>query len=238
MDIFESLENLSVSEECFDDIINIVEEYLFEGQKQLRKPFKKALPGLIRNAVKLTAENPHSDESFFARNDAVRAYEKSHPGRAHNDQLYDNIKDIANIAKRKMNIEQGKRNGQIQSKTGENGKKVITVKKNNGVDLSKKSSQQSNIVTKPIKHMYSNLVNPDAPVQSNDIQERKPKSDYKSFEKGVEDMKQRHIDKDFIENKNKALDSNTPEEAEEYTKKANIALKQLGSKIGIKNPKK
>ena len=28
MNIFESLENLNVSEECFDDIINIVEEII------------------------------------------------------------------------------------------------------------------------------------------------------------------------------------------------------------------
>ena len=31
MDIFESLENLNVSEECFDDIMDIVEELLSEG---------------------------------------------------------------------------------------------------------------------------------------------------------------------------------------------------------------
>ena len=31
MDIFESLENLNVSEECFDDIMNMVEELLSEG---------------------------------------------------------------------------------------------------------------------------------------------------------------------------------------------------------------
>lgn len=30
MDIFESLENLSISEECFNDIISIVEEYINE----------------------------------------------------------------------------------------------------------------------------------------------------------------------------------------------------------------
>ncbi len=30
MDIFESLENLNVSEECFDDILSIVEEYINE----------------------------------------------------------------------------------------------------------------------------------------------------------------------------------------------------------------
>ena len=33
MNIFESLENLNVSEECFDDIINIVEELLDENIK-------------------------------------------------------------------------------------------------------------------------------------------------------------------------------------------------------------
>lgn len=36
MDIFESLENLNVSEECFDEIINIVEEIIAETSGQLR----------------------------------------------------------------------------------------------------------------------------------------------------------------------------------------------------------
>lgn len=30
MDIFESLENLNVSEECFEDIVGLVEEYINE----------------------------------------------------------------------------------------------------------------------------------------------------------------------------------------------------------------
>lgn len=33
MDIFESLENLNVSEECFEDIIGLVEEYIHELNK-------------------------------------------------------------------------------------------------------------------------------------------------------------------------------------------------------------
>lgn len=33
MDIFESLENLNVSEECFEDIVGLVEMYLSEGEK-------------------------------------------------------------------------------------------------------------------------------------------------------------------------------------------------------------
>ena len=33
MDIFESLENLNVSEECFDEIMGLVEELLSEGEK-------------------------------------------------------------------------------------------------------------------------------------------------------------------------------------------------------------
>ena len=34
--IFESLENLNVSEECFENIINIVEEYLYESNRMRR----------------------------------------------------------------------------------------------------------------------------------------------------------------------------------------------------------
>ena len=35
MDIFESLENLNVSEECFNDIISIVEEYINESTREV-----------------------------------------------------------------------------------------------------------------------------------------------------------------------------------------------------------
>jgi hypothetical protein len=36
MDIFESLENLNISEECFNDIVGIVEEYLYESNRMRR----------------------------------------------------------------------------------------------------------------------------------------------------------------------------------------------------------
>lgn len=44
MDIFESLENLNVSEECFEDIVSIVELYLDMGHRALRmQPENKEL---------------------------------------------------------------------------------------------------------------------------------------------------------------------------------------------------
>ena len=45
MDIFESLENLNVSEECFDEIMGIVEEILSEGMPNgtFARAYKKAL---------------------------------------------------------------------------------------------------------------------------------------------------------------------------------------------------
>ena len=41
MDIFESLENLNVSEECFDDIINMVEEILNFNPFEFARKFNK-----------------------------------------------------------------------------------------------------------------------------------------------------------------------------------------------------
>ena len=38
MDIFESLENLNVSEECFDEIIGMIEESLYNT---VRRAYKK-----------------------------------------------------------------------------------------------------------------------------------------------------------------------------------------------------
>ena len=52
MDIFESLENLNVSEECFDEIMGLVEELLSEGgnlyqtvEKQARKKYPVMITG-------------------------------------------------------------------------------------------------------------------------------------------------------------------------------------------------
>ena len=49
MDIFESLENLNVSEECFDDIMGIVEEILLERNQENKQ--KKKEWELKRGAV-------------------------------------------------------------------------------------------------------------------------------------------------------------------------------------------
>ena len=41
MDIFESLENLPVSEECFDDIVSIVEDIIKNTKKKAEEAVKK-----------------------------------------------------------------------------------------------------------------------------------------------------------------------------------------------------
>lgn len=233
-------ENPEISEACFEDIMGIVEELLYEGQKQLRRPYKKALPGLIKRAVNLTSDNPDSDAAWDAQHQALNAYEKSHPGRFGNDELVSNIHDLARLKKRENNILQAHAKGNIQTKEGKNGKKAIIVKKENGHTPIESPRTTSSFVTRPVKHLYSDVVNPKFPSQS-DVEgkvKKEPKSDYKSFEKGIKDKKQEELDKEFIYNKNQAIDAKTPEEAEEYTKKANAALKSLGSKTAFKNPKK
>ena len=46
MNIFESLENLNVSEECFNDIVGIVEEIINERNKENRKARRKWEQGI------------------------------------------------------------------------------------------------------------------------------------------------------------------------------------------------
>ena len=41
MDIFESLENLNVSEECFDDIMDIVRGIIREEEENKESPYRK-----------------------------------------------------------------------------------------------------------------------------------------------------------------------------------------------------
>lgn len=48
MDIFESLENLNVSEECFEDIVGLVEEYIQEKSDWTVKRWKEAAQNSIK----------------------------------------------------------------------------------------------------------------------------------------------------------------------------------------------
>ena len=48
--IFESLENLNVSEECFDEIIGIVEDLFKEGDSPFTKAFKKTIDTVAKPA--------------------------------------------------------------------------------------------------------------------------------------------------------------------------------------------
>jgi hypothetical protein len=59
MDIFESLENLNVSEECFEDIVGIVEDLLGVTQKNLKNARSKyeKLVGRIGKVLKAKKEN-------------------------------------------------------------------------------------------------------------------------------------------------------------------------------------
>ena len=57
MDIFESLENLNVSEECFEDIVGLVEEYLSETNREMRyKAAKNSLSQREEQAKKVGKE--------------------------------------------------------------------------------------------------------------------------------------------------------------------------------------
>ena len=152
MDIFESLENLNISEECFNDIINIVESIINEGQKQIRKPYKQQLPLLIDRAIEKEYSNPGSKEAEDATKEAVNAYEKSHPGRPYNYELKYNIKDIANYNKAKDKQERAKKIGLIKVEKNPSNKKTIMVKKYpNGKSPIESYPLQSEVLTQAMK---------------------------------------------------------------------------------------
>lgn len=67
MNIFESLENLGVSEACFQDILNIVEEYINE----LKAPTPETATAVFnRKAAKLQANTTQNELLSNAKNSA------------------------------------------------------------------------------------------------------------------------------------------------------------------------
>ena len=66
MDIFESLENLPVSEECFDDILSIIEEYIDENEELKNRliakhsPILKAKRRQLDKKVKINKNELHN----------------------------------------------------------------------------------------------------------------------------------------------------------------------------------
>ena len=65
MNIFESLENLNVSEECFDDIMDIVEDLIETTQKNLKNAKDKndKYINRIKKVLKAKKENGTLDDS-------------------------------------------------------------------------------------------------------------------------------------------------------------------------------
>ena len=75
MDIFESLENLNVSEECFDDIMDIVEEYINELKNSTIEKTLDAHWDRITNNKARGKDNPEDTEKYFKSTD--RAEERA-----------------------------------------------------------------------------------------------------------------------------------------------------------------
>jgi benzoyl-CoA reductase/2-hydroxyglutaryl-CoA dehydratase subunit BcrC/BadD/HgdB len=65
MDIFESLENLNVSEECFNDIVGVVEDLIGVTQKNLKDAEKKynKYTDRIKKVLKAKKENRTLDDT-------------------------------------------------------------------------------------------------------------------------------------------------------------------------------
>ena len=82
MDIFENLENLNVSEECFDDIMSIVEEVINEVSKDYlndkrEKANVKVTKAIIRHGKTMTPENPKGNPHLMKiRQDSIDRLKK------------------------------------------------------------------------------------------------------------------------------------------------------------------
>ena len=71
MNIFESLENLQVSEECFNDILSIVEEIINEVSRgEVGKRIQKALEEIDKKAEKV--DNKEGEEKEEAKTELVK----------------------------------------------------------------------------------------------------------------------------------------------------------------------
>ena len=82
MDIFESLENLNVSEECFEEIMGLVEEVINEVSKDYlndkrEKANVKVTKAIIRHGETMTPENPKGNPHLMKiRQDSINRLKK------------------------------------------------------------------------------------------------------------------------------------------------------------------
>ena len=93
MDIFESLENLPVSESCFEDIVNIAEYFISEkvSVKQWRAAAIRSLEGRAVKAAKA------DDKSFKAmsRNASEKTQDKYAEEAAKADERLEHAREVA-----------------------------------------------------------------------------------------------------------------------------------------------
>lgn len=113
MDIFEQLENLNISEECFDDILSIIEEYINETITvgKVKSAVQSALP-LRMQRYKDAKTNPASTPQDIKKaSDRVEKAMKIKSGLSNNISHYDNISvhdaknKLSNEIKKKENEE-------------------------------------------------------------------------------------------------------------------------------------
>ena len=113
MDIFESLENLQVSEACFEDIIGLVEEHINERSevnKIKKNGYENNLAG-INNEYKDNVQNKikglkkDADDYYWASVDAADATQKGHDA----SKKLSNISDLKLIQANRLRRNLSKR---------------------------------------------------------------------------------------------------------------------------------
>ena len=139
MDIFENLENLQVSEACFNDIMDIVEEYISElypaNTKNIKKAYDRRVKQHSDNVKAHSKAYAKANKTYDDKRDAELAYQKAstEAGRSRRDLLNSLTKDSS------FTTNQGiKKQGEIEA----NNKKLEKATKKLD-DMEKKNEQDT-----------------------------------------------------------------------------------------------
>lgn len=104
MDIFESLENLQVSEECFNDILNIVEEYILELKDGTYRRMRDIAKALADEQEKVLPTVKGKKNREFVEKDIVKRKRQAlKADQKYENQVIDRVRKEYEESKKKKN---------------------------------------------------------------------------------------------------------------------------------------
>ena len=102
--IFESLENLNVSEECFNDIVGIIEEYILELKDGTYRRMKDIAKALADEQEKiLPTVKGEKNREFVKKDIAKRKRQALKAEQKYENQVVDRVKKEYEESKKKKN---------------------------------------------------------------------------------------------------------------------------------------